>query len=310
MVISCTFKKYKNMVKKDIVVSLFSNIKAVNYPSHVSLMELLSKIGDCDKSIKRIVDVVSKEKDKSKRNDLKQKLLPVFCPNGTFEKRDDKALIEMSGVVCIDLDDVKDLQGEKNRLKTLPCVLSVFKSPSQNGLKVLVFHDLNDPERFYDMYSYLGEQLGLTGRADLIFDTSCGHVSRACFMSVDKDIYINDRAVAYHVDLNKLPHPTASSIAKPTITKVSSGNISVLTNATEIRKRVLEEHELFEKYYSMQKGNRNCNLFILASFFKDSGIPKQFAEDYLVVYYQDPANGFTADEIKRTVQSAYNTTTF
>ena len=55
------------MVKMDIVVSLFSNIKAVNYPSHVSLMELLGKIGDCDRSIKRLVDVVSKEKDKSKR---------------------------------------------------------------------------------------------------------------------------------------------------------------------------------------------------------------------------------------------------
>lgn len=295
------------MVKNDIVVSLFSNIKAVNYPRHVSLMELLSKIGDCDKSIKRIVDVVSKEKDKSKRNDLKQKLLPVFCPNGTFEKRDDKALIEMSGVACIDLDDVKDLQGEKNRLKTFSCVLSVFKSPSQNGLKVLVLHDLKDPSRFYDMYAFLGEQLGLTGRVDLIFDTSCGHVSRACFMSVDKDIYINDHAVAYHVELDKIPHPTAASIAKPTKTKVSSGKITVLTNATEIRKRVLEEHELFEKFYSMQKGSRNCNLFILASFFKDRGIPEQFAEDYLVIYYQDRANGFTAEEIKRTVQSAYNT---
>lgn len=298
------------MVKKDIAVSLFSNIKAVNYPSHVSLMEILRKIGDCDKSIKRIVDVVSKEKDKSKRDELKQKLLPVFCPNGTFEKREDKALIEMSGIVCIDLDNVKDLQGEKNRLKRFPCVLSVFKSPSQNGLKVLVLHDLKDPNRFYDMYFFLGEQLGLTGRADLIFDTSCAHVSRACFMSVDKDIYINNHATTYHVELDKIPYPTAAAIAKPTKAKVSSGNITVLTNATEIRKRVLEEHELFEKYYSMQKGNRNCNLFILASFFKDSGIPEQFAEDYLVIYYQDPANGFTADEIKRTVQSAYNATSY
>ena len=64
MVISSTFLKHNNMVKMDIVVSLFSNIKAVNYPSHVSLMELLGKIGDCDRSIKRLVDVVLKEKDK------------------------------------------------------------------------------------------------------------------------------------------------------------------------------------------------------------------------------------------------------
>lgn len=295
------------MVKKDIVVSFFSNIKAVNYPSHVSLMELLRKIGDCDKSIKRIVDVIAKEQDKSTRNKLKEKLLPVFCPNGTFEKRDDDALIEMSGVVCIDLDDVADLQGEKNRLKTFPCVLSIFKSPSQNGLKVLVLHDLTDPMRFHDMYSYLGERLGLTGRTDLIFDTSCGHVSRACFMSVDKDIYINDSAIAYHVDIDTLPLFTSKLEKKHRKSQGSSSNVSVLTDSVEIRKKVLEEHELFEKYFSMQKGNRNSNLFILASFFKDSGIPEQFAEDYLVIYYQDNANGFTAEEIKKTVQSAYST---
>ena len=40
------------MVKNNIVVSFFSNIKAVNYPNHVPLMELLRKIGGCDKSIK------------------------------------------------------------------------------------------------------------------------------------------------------------------------------------------------------------------------------------------------------------------
>ena len=297
------------MVKKDIVVSFFSNIKAVNYPSHVSLMELLRKIGDCDKSIKRIVDVIAKEQDKSTRNKLKEKLLPVFCPNGTFKKREDQALIDMSGVVCIDLDDVKDLQGENNRLKAFPCVLSIFRSPSQNGLKVLVLHDLKDPERFQDLYGHLGEQLGLTGRNDLKFDTRCGHVSRACFMSVDKDIYINDSAIAYHVDLDKHPQSILKSEMNQKKGLNKSNNITELTDRTEIRKKVLEEHELFEKYYSMQKGNRNCNLFILASFFKDSGIPEQFAEDYLVIYYLDSANGFTAEEIKRTVQSAYNTRT-
>lgn len=297
------------MVKNNIVVSFFSNIKAVNYPNHVPLMELLRKIGECDKSIKRIIDVIAKEQDKSIRNKLKEKLLPVFCPNGTFQKREDQALIDMSGVVCIDLDDVKDLQGEKNRLKAFPCVLSIFRSPSQNGLKVLVLHDLNDPERFQDLYGHLGEQLGLTGRNDLKFDTRCGHVSRACFMSVDKDIYINDNAIAYYVDLDKLPQSILKSEMKQKKGLKKSNNITELTDRTEIRKKILEEHELFEKYYSMQKGNRNCNLFILASFFKDSGIPEQFAEDYLVIYYQDRANGFTAEEIKKTVQSAYNTKT-
>lgn len=295
------------MVKNNIVVSFFSNIKAVNYPNHVPLMELLRKIGECDKSIKRIIDVIAKEQDKSTRNKLKEKLLPVFCPNGTFQMREDQALIDMSGVVCIDLDDVKDLQGEKNRLKAFPCVLSIFRSPSQNGLKVLVLHDLNDPERFQDLYGHLGEQLGLTGRNDLKFDTRCGHVSRACFMSVDKDIYINYSAIAYHVDLDKLPQSILKSEMNQKKGLNKSNNITELTDRTEIRKKVLEEHELFEKYYSMQKGNRNCNLFILASFFKDSGIPEQFAEDYLVIYYQDRANGFTAEEIKKTVQSAYST---
>ena len=43
----------------------------------------------------------------------------------------------------------------------------------------------------------------------------------------------------------------------------------------------------------------------LPTFFRLDGIPQDVATDYLVAYYVDTAVGFSSDEIKRTVQSAY-----
>jgi len=56
----------------------------------------------------------------------------------------------------------------------------------------------------------------------------------------------------------------------------------------------------------MAQGVRNSNLYVLAFFFRLDGIPEDVASDYLVAYYIDPAGDFTADEIKRTVKSAYS----
>ena len=79
----------------------------------------------------------------------------------------------------------------------------------------------------------------------------------------------------------------------------------ILTDNAAIRETILNTHEFFERYYSMVEGKRNTNLFILASFFKDNGIPQDHATDYLTAYYVDGNNGFTSDEIKKTVNSAY-----
>lgn len=79
-----------------------------------------------------------------------------------------------------------------------------------------------------------------------------------------------------------------------------------MTSPEEIREKALVSHTLFEEFYNMYPGVRNQNLYILANFFLNDGIPEDFATDYLTAYYADSKNGFPASEIKRIVYSAYH----
>ena len=78
-----------------------------------------------------------------------------------------------------------------------------------------------------------------------------------------------------------------------------------MTDMEAIRDAIVDTHSLFEEYHAFIPGQRNRSIYLLAFFFRLDGIPEEAATDYLVAYYVDPAGDFTADEIKRTVMSAY-----
>lgn len=287
----------------EIIVSVFSNIVDTKLPEQSYLVDVLDSIRQ-SRYLKPSIDIIRKETDHDKRNDLKVKLLPVVCFSGTFSERTDDRLIELNPIICLDLDDVSDLDAERERLINCPHVLSMFTSPTGTGLKVLVYHDLEKPELHKDLYADLGNAMGLVGRSDLKFDLSCSNVSRACFMSLDSKLYLNPNAVPYHFN----PPTTTSSLA-PSILSTPSKEIvfpsTSLSDYKEIREKIKDSHTLFENHYSMYPGCRNKNLYILASFFRYDGISEDIATDYLVAYYQDSLNGFPAAEIRKTVESAY-----
>lgn len=295
-----------------ILVSTFTHVRVTDNPVTRPLLEILEEIKKGTTELRRRVEKVRKEKDHNKQGALKTALLSVFCVSGIFSQRKDAGLTLMSGVICIDLDDVKDVKAEKKRLRGYPYVLSVFRSPSGNGLKVIVLHDLTDLLRHKDLYNHLATEMGLTGRTDLKFDTSCSNVSRACFISYDPDLYLNKKASSFHVDLGTLPVSTSPGKVKDakgkadiSVTAKGKAPIVLLTDAEEIKQNIVETHGLFEEYYSMYPGTRNANLFILASFLKDKGIPEESATDYLIAYYHDSGNGFVAGEMESTINSAY-----
>lgn len=296
------------MELKEIMISCFPNVQVKTNPRYLPLLEILESIrkGDFRKAIERI----RKETGHDRRNELKKKLLPAICFSGIFRKMEDAGITESSGIICIDLDNVCDLKKEKERLKNFPYVLSIFKSPSGNGLKVLVLHDLQDQSRHKDMYHHLGNILGVAGRTDLKFDLRCSNISHPCMWSYDHELYLNRTASTLHIDMNTLP-VFGNSFSYGTIKekKAKSGDnssITLLTDLKEIREKILETHTLFEEYYSMYPGVRNTNLLILASFFYNDGIPESYALDYLITYYSDKKNGFPSDEIEKIVHSAYH----
>lgn len=293
------------MELNEIMVSCFPNVLVKVNPKHIPLLEVLESIRKGDLRVR--VERVRKETDHNLRNDLKKKLLPAICFSGMLERMEDAKIIISSGVICIDLDNVADLKAEKERLKTNPYVLSVFKSPSGNGLKVLVLHDLQDFSYHKALYYYIGNLLGVTGRSDLKFDLSCSNISHPCMWSYDSGLYLNKNADRLHVDTANLPSiPTAPQKKGKTATPSLNSNITPIQITKSIRAKALESHTLFEEYYSMYPGVRNNNLLILASFFYNDGIPEDFAVDYLIAYYSSIENGFTSDEIRKIVHSAYH----
>ena len=304
------------MYMQSIMVSCFSNIYETENPIHRPIMEVLSDMGyskrPVDSKLKNTIEMIRRASTAVEQNQLKVKLLQVVCPSGTFSSRHDKKLIDYSGIICLDLDNTLDIKGIKAMAMSYPYTLAAMTSPTGTGLKVFVLTDLEDRSRHSDLYHHLGDIMGFKARVDIKFDPSCSNLSRACFMSYDKDIRVNEQVLPYHVDLDTLPiytPPPATTPVTKVRTDVATDEIDFpapLTDSKAIRKAIKESHTLFEEYYPMVQGVRNSNLYVLAFFFRLDGIPEDAATDYLVAYYNDPAGDFTADEIKRTVKSAYS----
>ena len=166
-------------------ITIFKDIKQTSQPFYRNINLVLKRIQDG--SSKDIVKKIRAEKDKNNRNILKQKL-PAICFSGKFTKRNDKALKEHSGLICLDFDGYKsskDLLQEKEKLSKDKYVYAVFISPSGNGLKVLV----KIPPITENHKSYF---LSLQKHFDSeYFDKSCKNVSRVCYESYDPLIHIN-----------------------------------------------------------------------------------------------------------------------
>lgn len=284
------------------------------YPDSASEISPDDLLGDIKNGkYRREVQKIRKSKDEKEKKHLKS-LLPGVCFSGIFTYRKDDKMKKYGDLICLDVDDYKDsglLQKEKERISAFPYVYSVFVSPSGNGLKIVVVHDLTNPDYHSALYKTLGNELGLKN-PDCMFDESCCDISRINLLSWDEGIYINPKATPYHFDPSTVPSPhvttpiSVSPKSKPTTTTTKKPPLS----PKEIESTITQEQEIFNKYLTMNKGERNKNLYILASWFCEHGIPQDYATDYLVTKYRDPNNDFPAKEIEKTVESAYKSNQF
>lgn len=286
----------------NINVTITKNVKVKDEVSHYPLLDVLTSIKKGAGTLKGDVSKILKISDKKGRNYLKEHCLPVFIPTGEFSKVADAAIFAYNGIVCIDVDNIKDYEAEKKRLKQYPYILSIMKSPSGN-MKVFVLTNLKDANLYKSAYHKLGELLELVGRTDLKFDTSCGNISHPCFFSYDSELYINHNVLALSLDVEDLRKVKVAPTLPVTSSATTETPAKTLKDLKEIKETIVEEHTLFERYFSMSEGHRNTNLFILASFLKDAGVPEVYARDYLTLYYA--CDGFDAKEIASTISSAY-----
>jgi len=235
---------------------------------------------------KDLVEKIRKEKEAKNIADLK-KMLPSICFSGTFKARNDLGLIRHSGLICLDFDKYnsdEELRKEREKLEKNKYVYACFLSPSGNGLKVLVKVP-PDKEKHKDYFEALGDYFNSPN-----FDRQCSNISRVCFESYDPFIYKNNDSFIF--DKINIKNKEIG-VLLPSIP---------LENEGEIIKKLLK---WFSENYSMANGQRNVNLFKLASAFNDFGVDKFEAER---VAMQFVCHDFGEREILDVIKSAYRNT--
>jgi hypothetical protein len=166
------------------LISIFKNVRDVSNPFNMPISYALNRIKDGNS--KEIVEQIRSLKDKTQLNELK-KQLPGVCFNGTFKHRSSNGLLERSGFMIIDFDDVDKAHEYKQHLIKDLYIYSAWISPSGMGVKVLVKIETTETHKGY--FEALREHFNSP-----YWDDSGSNIDRFCFESYDPDIYINEKA--------------------------------------------------------------------------------------------------------------------
>ena len=265
-------------------ITIFKDIRDTAQPFYRDVSEILKRIQVG--SSQDIVKSIRLEKDKEKRNILKQSL-PAICFSGKFTKRNDASLSEHSGIVCLDFDNFpseKDMLQQKEILTQDRYTFSVFISPSGLGLKVLVKIPA-EKETHKQFFNSLQHHYDSD-----YFDITCKNISRVCYESYDPLIYINEQSSVF----NQILEQEYQEVVK---------HKDVQTIPITDEKKIVDIlMKWWDRKYGLNSGERNNNVFILAAAFNDFGVNKTLAE-YVMGNFV--SKDFSTNEIKRTVNSAY-----
>lgn len=108
--------------------------------------------------------------------------------SGTFKTRRDNDLIIHSGLLCLDLDNLKDVDFLKEQLKREAFTVLLFTSPGGRGLKWIINIDVKKADhrtQFQAISSFTQNKYGI------LPDQSGKDISRACFLAYDPEVYLN-----------------------------------------------------------------------------------------------------------------------
>jgi hypothetical protein len=245
---------------------------------------------DVDFILDRIKKGTSKELVnliRSKKGDCTElkKKLPAINFQGKFRERNDLGLIDFSGLMVLDFDKFNTMQDAERFKKSIFSDLYVFcafVSPSGLGVKVILKIP-NEPDNYKSYFDGANTYFSSDN-----FDTKTGNISRLCFESYDPKILIRKDSNVFDI------------IEQPDIEQ-----IGVYESALPIQSdaRIIDNLiKWWEGKFPMGTGNRNNNIFVLASAFNDFGINESEAERVLLRYQE---TDFKAGEIRNTIKSAY-----
>lgn len=257
------------------IATIFKNIFSKE-PHFITIEKALERIKSG--SSKELVIEIRNTLDKEKANKIKLNL-PSVCFSGKFgNDRKDEQLIEHSGFIVLDFDDISELRDKQTDIISHDFVYACWVSPSGNGLKALV--KITDGSKHREHFQSLQEVFPEIDRSGI-------NVSRVCYESFDPEIYVNDKASVF---------AKAKKIEKITVTE--NQNVDDSENFRRILKWLTNKNDAFVT------GERNTYIFKLASACCRFGIDENAALGLISAEYT-VSNDFTMSEMKSAVKSGY-----
>lgn len=139
------------------------------------------------------IEIIRNSDDKAIVNAQKKKL-DYFTFSGIFEQRKADELISHSSLICLDYDDIENLEKFKSNVYTNAFTLMSFLSPSGKGIKLITRTNESDHKVAWNtLNDYFKKITGIEA------DKSGTDVCRACFVSYDPNVYYNPNAKIFDV---------------------------------------------------------------------------------------------------------------
>jgi hypothetical protein len=263
-------------------ITIFRNVKAIDKP-YLTTPEIIAERIKTGKS----ADIVSKLRqatEKEERQKIKQQL-PSICFSGSFSRREDKGLIQHSGLIAIDFDHVNErLQTLKDQLRKDKFTYMLFVSPSGDGLKLVVKIPAN-------VITHSKSAAALT---DYYSDEKLDEfkdVSRICFESYDPDIYFNPDSDVF------------TTLKEEQIIKRSISTTEIIYDYDIILSNI--EKWLDSKGEFYQDGNKHKFLVKIFSACNRFGIPLMNAMQMITFKYLNAAGSVNPKDFHDIAEKVY-----
>lgn len=271
-------------------VSLFRNATDTYNSKIVGISALFESIRTAE-SIKGLVELIHLNPTANKKRKLE---LPVIMWQGTFTHRSDNGLRSLSSLMCVDIDHKaqEELCELRTSLMNEPWVMAMFRSPSGDGMKVIVKTDNIEMAHYKNCYRQL-ERL-FEEKYGTIPDNRCEAISQGCFASYDPDIYVNPGVQDLHLEYNPAfdiittitqQGDTHTSAAPKPMSQVELF-LGQLGNGLSDEEIIEIADKRFARYSNNYiDGYRTTAIFVQAATLCKAGIPKEKALKYLKEHF-------------------------
>lgn len=281
----------------NIYINIFNGVLDQDTSKKISVLDVIWKISEGEWKDK--IEAYRRESDKRKKEEIK-KTLPAVTFAGTLngEARLDSNLHDYTGIVVCDIDKISraKLNNYKNKLKNDGYVLAFFESPSF-GLKVLVRVDSGLEHHKSHAFRQIEEYFSYN--YEITIDSSGKNPSRLCFISFDPEMYYNEDADIFKVDIS-IDYEKLEMEATFQSVKQLNGEMVVSNDSNYVFETAIKWVRQ-SKTGGYHKGNRNNFIFHLSCLLNKAGMNQELALMNIAGRY----SSLKFSEIKATVYSAY-----